>query len=171
MIGYNWRNTLSDFASVAGFLTGFCVALIGIILGWSVANTPILANNQIFGAITWGNAAVLSVGISVALFIAAFQLFLRAKDSDMWNLPEKYEQFLKKGFKKDGKNWRKIRKENLDDCRKCEMYGRHFYNAALIFMFVGLGFLIAPYNYIIAVLVAGSGILLEFWQWKGLSKP
>jgi len=31
-IGFNWRNTLSDFASIAGILAGFCVAFIGIIL-------------------------------------------------------------------------------------------------------------------------------------------
>ena len=156
---------MSDFASVAGILTGFCVALIGIVLGWSVADTPI------FSELTWGNVAVFFVGISAALFIAASQLFLRAKDSDMWNLPKKYEQSLKEGFKAEGKNWIKIREENLDSCQRCEMYGRHFYNAALILTFVGLGFLIAPYNYAIAAIVAGSGILLEFWQWKGLSKP
>lgn len=160
-IGYNWRNTLSDFASIAGILAGFGVAFIGIVLGWSVANTPI------FGAITWGNVAVVSVGISTALFITASQLFLRAKDSDMWDLPEKYERFLKKGFKSKGKNWRKIREENLGNCTKCEMYGRRFYNIAIFLMFVGLGFLIAPYNYVIAVIVAGLGILLESWQWKG----
>lgn len=164
-IGYNWRNTLSDFASIAGILAGFCVAFVGIILGWSVANTPI------YSTLTWGNIAVVLVGISAALFITASQMFLRAKDSNMWNLPERYEQFLKKDFKVEGKNWEKIRAENLDNCKRCEMYGRHFYNAALIFMFVGLGFLIAPYSYVIAVIVAGLGILLEFLQWKALLRP
>jgi hypothetical protein len=39
--GYNWRNTLTDFASVSGVLAGFCVAFIGLILGWSIADIKI----------------------------------------------------------------------------------------------------------------------------------
>ena len=165
-IGYNWRNTLTDFASIAGILAGFCVAFIGIILSWSVANTQI-GNTSL----KYGDIAIFFVGVSAALFITAAQLFLRAKDSDMWNLTEKYEQFLKKGFKAEGKNWEKIKEENLENCGRCEMWGRRFYNPAIITMFLGLGFLITPYNYVIAIIVAGSGISLEVWQWKGLSKP
>jgi len=162
-IGFNWRNTLSDFASIAGILAGFCVAFIGIILNWSVANTSIYNTS-----LTWGDIAVSLVGISAALFIAASQLFLRAKDSNMWNLSEKHERYLKKEV--FGAEWEKIKEENLNNCKRCEMWGRRFYNPAIIVMFLGLGFLIAPYNYAIAIIVAGSGISLELWQWKGLSK-
>ena len=63
--GRNWRNTLTDYASVSGVLAGFCVAFIGIVLGWSVADTNIL------GVVTYGNISVLLFGISVCLFIAA----------------------------------------------------------------------------------------------------
>ena len=160
-IGYNWRNTLSDFASIAGILAGFCVAFIGIILSRSVADT------QIYNiSLTYGEVAIFFMGVSAALFITASQLFLRAKESDMWNLPEKYEQYLKKGFKKEGKSWKKIREENLDNMLKMRKNGRRFYNPAIIVMFLGLGFLIASYNHVIAIIVAGLGILLEVWQWS-----
>jgi len=46
---YNWRNTLRDFARISGVLAGFCVAFIGLVLGWS------LASERLFGNITFGN--------------------------------------------------------------------------------------------------------------------
>jgi len=68
-----------------------------------------VANTPIYNTLTWGNIAVFSVGISAALFIAASQLFLRAKDSDTWNLPERYEQSLRNRFEAEGKDWGKIK--------------------------------------------------------------
>ena len=157
-IGYNWRNTLSDFASIAGIFSGFCVALIGIVLGWSVADTPI------FGVVTWGNVSVLLIGISAALFITASQLFLTAKDSNVWDLPKEYNQSLRKNFKSQGEDWEKIRERNLKYCSRFEHYGRKFYNFALFFTFLGLWFIIGPYNLLIATIVSGLGIGLEIWQ-------
>lgn len=157
-MGYNWRDTLSDFASISGTLAGFCITFIGIILGWSIANTIV------YSGITFGHLAVLLVGISMALFIAASQLFLTAKNYNVWDLPDEYEDFLQKGFESEQKNWGLMKEQSLDKCKKYEKFGRICYNLSLLIMFAGVGALIYPYNSILAIIVTSLCYLLEFLQ-------
>nr|MDO8080821.1 hypothetical protein [Candidatus Freyarchaeota archaeon] len=69
--GYNWRVTLTHFASISGVLAGFCVAFIALILGGRIADIEIY-----YSGLTFGQIAVLLFGISTGLFISAAELFL-----------------------------------------------------------------------------------------------
>jgi hypothetical protein len=158
MCAYNWRNVLSDFAAISGALAGFTLTLIVFILGWQVANTPLILG------ITWGHIGVLLNGIASALFVTASEFFLGSKELDLWALPDKYEDhLLRKRLRED---WDKRKRESLRTGRLYEARGRHCYNTALILMFLAIGCVIAAYNMIIAVVVAGSGIILETYQWS-----
>lgn len=156
--GYNWRNTLKDFASVSGVLAGFCVAFIGMILGWSIADI------EIYQKITFGNVAVLSFGIATGLFISASEFFLHSKNFDVFDLTEEYRKWVQIGFPE--KNWDEIWKDSTQMMRTNESYGRWCYNFAVFILFIGLFFAIAPYNAVIAVVVSMFGIALELWQFK-----
>jgi hypothetical protein len=48
--------------------------------------------------------------------------------------------------------------------RNHESYGRWSYNSALLLMFVGLFFVIGPYNLVAAAIVSGSAMLYELFQ-------
>ena len=152
---YNWRNALSDFAAISGVLAGFTITLSVFILGWQVADTPILLR------ITWGHIGVLLNGVASALFVTAAEFFLGSKEFDIWSLPSKYEDQLQK----DWKNWSEMKEESLRMGRLYEKRGRKCYNTSLFLMFLGIGCVITPYNLVIAVVVAGSGILLEVYQY------
>lgn len=156
--GYNWRKTLIDFAHISGVLAGFCVAFIGIVLGWEVANTPI------YGNITFGHFSILLFGVSTGLFIASSEFFLHAKEFDMFDLSKEYEEWIEEYFKKEKKDWNKHKESSHVICRQNEKYGRKCYNAAIILIFVGLFFVVFPYNVLIAFIVSGLGILLESLQ-------
>ena len=156
--GYNWRNTLKDFASVSGVLAGFCVAFIGMILGWSIADI------EIYQQITFGNVAVLFFGIATGLFVSASEFFLHAKNFDVFDLTEEYRNWVQSGFSE--KNWDEIWKDSTKMMRVNESYGRHCYNSAIFMLFIGLFFAIAPYNIFIAFVVSIFGILLELWQFR-----
>jgi dolichol kinase len=157
--GYNWRNTLADFASVSGALAGFCVAFIGLILGWSIADI------RIYQQLTFGNVAVLFFGIATSLFITASEYFLHSKNFDVFDIKEEQRKWLESGFPE--KNWEEIWKESTKMMRVKESYGRWCYNSAIFIMFIGLFFAIAPYNTAIAFIVSIIGIVLELWQFKG----
>jgi uncharacterized membrane protein YbaN (DUF454 family) len=152
---YNWRNVLSDFAAISGVLAGFTITLIVFILGWQVADTPILLG------ITWGHIGVLLNGTASAFFVTAAEFFLGSKQLDMWALPSKYEDQLQR----DWKDWKERKEKSLLMCRLYEKRGRRCYNASLFLMFLGIGCVIAPYNAAIAVVVVGSGILLQVYQY------
>jgi len=156
--GYNWRNTLTDFASVSGVLAGFCVAFIGLILGWSIADI------KIYQQLTFGNVAVLFFGIATSLFITASEYFLHSKNFDIFDIKEEHRKWLESGF--PDKNWNDIWKESTKMMRVNESYGRWCYNFAIFIMFIGLFFAIAPYNLVIAFVVSIVGIMLELWQFK-----
>jgi hypothetical protein len=158
--GYNWRDTLGDFAAVSGVLAGFTLAFVVFILGWSVATTPLV------DGITWANVGVLFNGISAALFIAASELFLGAKENNVWALPDRYEKQLADGFKGEGKDWQTIRAENLEKCVQYEEWGRKCYNVAIFLMFLALFFVIGPSSIPIAIFVSALGIGLELFQMK-----
>lgn len=157
--GYNWRNTLTHFAAISGVLAGFCVAFIALILGGPVADIEICT-----GGVTFGQVAVLFFGISTALFICAAELFLYAKEFDVFSIPEPYQKLLKEDCKLKKKAWAEFEDEQTEQCRHNERLGRRCYNSAIFIIFVGLFFAIAPYNLPIAILISGLGILLEAWQ-------
>jgi len=150
---------LVDFAAISGVLAGFCITLVVFILGWSVANTPL------FCGTTWGNVGVLLTGVSSALFIAASEFFLGSKEFDVWTLPQKHESFLEKGFKNEGTDWEKIRQDHLKNCSTYEGRGRFCYNTGIILLFIGLWFIVGPYNVIVATIVSGLGIGLQLYQY------
>lgn len=157
--GYNWRNTLSDFASTSGVLAGFCVTFIALILAGPVADIGICTIG-----VTFGQIAVLLFGISAALFISATELFLLAKEFDVFSIPSPYLRLLKADCEQKKENWADFEDEQTQHCRHNERLGRRCYNIAIFIIFGGLLFAIAPYNLPIAVLVSVIGILLESWQ-------
>lgn len=158
MAGYNWRNALGDFAATSGVLAGFTLTFIVFILGGSVANTEFIKG------VTWGEIAVLLDGIASVLFVAASEFLLSSKSFDAWSLPEAYERFLKKGFKKKGADWSAIRNDDLQKCLKYQGRGRTCFNWGIFLMFFSFLFVIGHYNLTIAILISGLGIGLELIQ-------
>lgn len=157
--GYNWRSTLSDFASTSGILAGFCVTFIALILSGPVANTGIYTTG-----VTFGQVAILLFGFSAGLFIGAAELLLHAKEFDVFSIPEQYLKLLKEDCELKKKDWAEFEDEQTKVCRHNEQLGRRCYNVAIFIIFGGLFFAIAPYNLPIAAMVSGIGIVLESWQ-------
>lgn len=157
--GYNWRNTLTQFAAIGGVLAGFCVAFIALTLGGQVADIEICTSG-----VTFGQISVLLFGISTGLFISAVELFLCAKEFDVFDIPQPYRKLLKEDCEQKKKDWSEFEDEQTAKCRRNELLGRRCYNSAIFIIFGGLFFAIAPYNIVIAVVVAGLGISLELWQ-------
>jgi hypothetical protein len=156
--GYNWRSTLTEFASISGTLAGFCIAFVGVILGWSIADVQICQN------ITFGNVATLFFGLSTSLFIVASEFFLHAKSFDVFDLTVEYRDWLTGGLPNE--NWGEIWIESTKKARLNESYARWCYNFAIFLMFIGLFFAIFPYNYAIAIVVSCIGLFFEIWQFK-----
>ena len=162
--GYNWRKTLTHFAAISGVLAGFSVTFIALILGGPVANIRISFGGVYIGELTFGHVAVLSFGVSAGLFICAAELFLCATEFDVFSIPDPYRELLKEGCKFEKKDWTQFEDEQTKQCRYNELLGRRCYNFAIFILFLGLFFVITPYNFLIALLVSGLGILLETWQ-------
>jgi len=114
--------------------------------------------------VTFGQVAVLLFGISTGFFICAAELFLLAKEFDVFSIPEPYRGLLKENCEQRRVDWTEFEKEQTEKCRNNEKLGRNFYNSAIFIMFGGLFFVIAPYNVLVAMLVSGLGVLLELWQ-------
>lgn len=158
MSGYNWRNSLGDYATTSGVLAGFTLAFIVFILGSSVGDSRLVSG------FTWGEIGVLLNGVASALFVASTEFFLSSKSYDVWNIPEQYEKFLEIGFQKEGRRWDTLKLENLTNCRKYEGRGRWCYNVGIFVMFTAFFFVIGPYNLAVAVLVTLCGVSLELLQ-------
>jgi len=157
--GYNWRGVLTHFAAISGVLAGFCITFIALVLSGRVGDIEIGAIGFTFGQIT-----VLFLGIASGLFIYGAELFLHAKEFDVFSIPKSYRKQLQDYCKQEEKDWAAFEDEQTNQCRRSERIGRHCYNFAVFAMFIGLIFIIAPYNIAIAVVVGGLGILLELWQ-------
>ena len=155
-MGYNWRGSLGDYAQTSGVLAGFCFALIVFVLGWNVASTPIC------GAVTYGDISVLLIGIASVLFIASMEFFMTAKEFDLWSLPDRWYDYIVKTMTKS--EWSEKQTIGSKQCRNYEKLGRHSYNAAIFLVFFGFFFVIAPFNFMIAIVVSGLGLCLELWQ-------
>jgi uncharacterized membrane protein len=158
-MGYNWRETLTDFAHISGVLAGFCVTFIALILGGKIADFNICTTG-----VTFGQMAVLLFGFSAGLFVCASELFLLAKEFDVFSIPDSYRELLKDDCEQKQKDWSEFEDKQTKQCRHNERIGRRCYNSAIFTTFIGLFFAIAPYNLIIATIVSVLGILLESWQ-------
>jgi len=154
--GYNWRNTLSDFASVSGILAGFCVTFIGIILGWDLANV------KIYKDITFGNISVSFFGVSAVLFISASELLLHSKTFDIFGCPKDYREWLEKGMPEI--DWEEMYKENNEKMQTYYNLGKLCYNCAIFMLYAGLFLAITPYNVYVALSVFFLGVILQFLQ-------
>lgn len=160
--GFNWRTTLSNFASISGVLAGFCVTFIALILGGQLRDFEICTSG-----VTSTQMTVLLFGVSSGLFICAMEFFLHAKEFDVFSVPKPYLKLLREGCEEEKRDWAEFEDEQTKYCRKNERIGRHFYNIAIFLMFIGLFFAIAPYNIIIALIAGGLGMILELWQILG----
>ena len=101
MTGYNWRNTLTEYAAKSGLLAGFSVVAITLILGGS------LAEFSIFFGVTFSHISICFFGISTSLFITSAELFLRAKSFDHYEIPKRYLEKIEKSEKIE-KNLKRI---------------------------------------------------------------
>jgi hypothetical protein len=158
--GWNWRSTLTDYATISGVLAGFSVTFIALML--TKQTTDI---NIIVPSLTFCRMAVLLFGVSAGLFIAAGEYFLQAKEFDIYGVPERYLDLFRKDPKYDEKDWEKREKSQTKSLRRQEKKGRRFYNVAIFSVLVGLWFAITPYNVVIASIVAGVGIAIELSQY------
>lgn len=160
--GYNWRTTLVEFTRLAGVLSGFCATFIALILGGRIADVAI--NNS---AVTFGQISVLFFGISCALLISAAEFFIKAKDFDVFSIPERYKELLKADCKLKGQKWDDFEDAQTNRCRANEKLGRHCYNLGIFGIFIGLISAIVSYNTAIGIIVGGSGILFQILQMVG----
>jgi hypothetical protein len=161
--GYNWRNVLTNFAAVSGILAGFSITFIVLILGGNMRDGDVLPQYKV----TWGQVAVLSLGISAALFISAAQFFLLAKEFDKYDIPPCYKKSLEEQHDEIYETWKRFEAESDDRCHQYESSGKNLYNIAVFLIWIGVGSAIWPYNWLIALGVAVVGIVLEFWQTYG----
>jgi 1,4-dihydroxy-2-naphthoate octaprenyltransferase len=157
--GWNWRSTLTDFATISGVLAGFSVTFIALMLTKQTADINIMVPS-----LTFGRIAVLLFGVSSGLFIAAGEYFLQAKEFDIYAVPDRYLNLFRKDSN-DEKDWEKREKSQTESLRRHEKTGRRFYNIAIFAVFIGLWFAITPYNIVIASIVAGVGIAIELSQY------
>jgi len=157
-MGYNWRESLGDYAQVSGVLAGFCFALIVFVLSW---NTPV-CSTSIYGWVTYRDVSVLLIGIASVLFIASMEFFMTAKEFDPWGLPDRWYKYIVKNTSK--REWKKREEADNTLCRSYEKLGRRSYNIAIFFVFIGFFFVIAPFNGAVATLVSGLGIFVELVQ-------
>jgi hypothetical protein len=111
---------------------------------------------------------VFVTGIASVFYIAAADLFLTAKNFDLWSMPASYLDHLKEG----GLDTDKLKEDANNSCRTYEKHGRWCYNSGLILVFIGIGFVIGPFNLWIATVVSGLGIIMQMWQFvKGSRTP
>jgi hypothetical protein len=107
---------------------------------------------------------VLLFGVSTALFIAAAEYFLEAKEFDIYSIPDRYLHLFEEEDA-DKEKWKKRQDLQTTSLRRREKRGRVFYDIAIFAVFIGLWFAIAPYSIVIAFIVAGVGIVLEMSQY------
>jgi hypothetical protein len=143
---------------VAGILAGFSVALIGVVLGWSLSNTEFLFS------IPFGHFSVLFFGLSTVLFVSASELLLHAKSHDVFSCTDKYLEGLQKESQEV--DWESNFKEADRKMSKYYDYGKVCYDSGIFTMYFGTLFLVAPYNVYIALSIFILGVVLESWQVK-----
>jgi hypothetical protein len=151
--GYNWRNTLSDFATTAGVLAGFAITLMTLVLTTDAAARPL------YLGLRWGDVAVCLSGLSSVAFVGTSEFLLKAKEFNLYDVPEAYLKELE-GLK----DWEKIQADSVDKSRAHRLYAQRSYNVAIILLFGSLFFVIGPYDLIVAAIVGGVGVGFELFQ-------
>jgi hypothetical protein len=131
------------------------VALIGVVLGWSLARTEFVLS------IPFGYFSALFFGLSTILFVSASEMLLHAKSHDVFSCSEKYLKGLQESSKVD---W--ATNFEIADKQMCKYYdyGKGCYNLGIFALYTGILFLVAPYNPYIALSIFIFGTFLEFWQ-------
>jgi hypothetical protein len=154
-VNYNWRNTLGDYASLNGVLAGFSVTLIGAVLGWSLANTPAIFE------VTFGQLSTLFLGIATILYITAAQFTITAKAHDLTACSERHLRWIANG---NEEVLTKIFDNALEKIGRYYFKARNLSNIAIVIFYLGICFLIFPYNNFasITIFVLGSGF--EIYQ-------
>lgn len=147
-VGFNW-SVLSDYASTSGALAGFSITLIGVVLGWSVA-----ATNFLFG-LTYGKLSVLFFGLAFIYFFTTTGLILKGKECDLFSCPDSYIKYL--GY--DDLKMQALYNKATFKFRRLNAQAHAFYNLGIGMLYLGLLFLILPYNAYIAILFFVIGIV------------
>jgi hypothetical protein len=83
---------------------------------------------------------------------------------NVWDLPEDRLKTLQEINKLSKDQWKKVRTVIDDECSAYNELGRKFYNAAMFLIFLGIGFVIAPFSFAVALVVGTLGIVLQAWQ-------
>jgi cytochrome c biogenesis protein CcdA len=154
--GQNWLATMSDQAATAGFLAGFSITFITMIVSTSTAHAILVS------PVHWGDIAVTLFGLTSVMFITATELFLRAKEFNLWDLPESYSKYLQKSY--TAWDWEKSLEDSDDTARKYQGRARRAYNSAIFLLFIGVFFVVGSYNIWVALIITGSGLASESFQ-------
>jgi len=161
--GYNWRNALASFAATSGVLAGFCITFIALILGGSVSDSAIFPGYAEL-EVTYCQIAVLSLGLSAAMFITAAQFLLVAKEFDKYDIPEEFRKALEEKHDEIYEAWKKSELESDNKCLWYRSSGRCLFNIAIYTMWIGVSAAIVPYDRWVALIVFSVGIGLNLWQ-------
>lgn len=164
-VGYAWRSTLADFASLSGVFAGFAIAFIALLLGLDVARAPI----PYVSGLSWASLGIVFIGPSVGLFVGASQFFLQAKACDMRSIPMEFSSYLTRELSKEAIAFEAAAVKNDASIRSYEARGRYCYNAAVLLVLIGLGLIIMPYSWPLAIFVLVVCMLLEAYEYKVIS--
>ncbi|WNZ29949.1 MAG: hypothetical protein IAX21_03580 [Candidatus Bathyarchaeota archaeon] len=156
--GFNWRNNLSQFASISGVLAGFSVTFIALILGGINKDISLCS----YFGLSYTTIAVLCFGIASVLFISAAEYFLKASEFDCFSIPDRYIDLHKDDCKMKEKEFEEWEDEQTKKCRENEVVGRRCYNVALVLLFGGLFYSIFPFTYFAGVVIFILGIFFQF---------
>ena len=151
-VGYGWRFTLSDFASLSGVFAGFSIAFIILLVGLERA------------CVLVADLGIVLMGIAAALFVAASQFFLQAKNCDLRTLPKEYVDFLSKELSEEKITFEAAALLNDNKILYYEKRGRYCYNLGVWLMLVGFGLVVASYNMLVGFIVLCVAVPLEIYQ-------
>jgi hypothetical protein len=158
--GYNIINTFTDRIAAAGVLAGFSIAVVALIVAVT-GSTPTIVDGLHFK-----DLSSALVGLAAVLFIASMEFFLNAKENNVWDLPQKYQDAVAAALGD------RVPTDKLPDLFNAmndalvasERYGRYAYNVAIFLLFIGIFFVLYPVSWLAAVIVLVSGLFLELWQ-------
>lgn len=165
IVGFNWKGVLVPYASTSNLLAGFCITFIALLIGRSIADYQIFKSG-----LTFAHVSILFFGISAGLFLFASQIFVRAKQFDVYDVPERYYEKLKRVINNPDEIAQFVETQTYY-LKKNLRIGRFFYNLSIFLIFIGLFFALCPYNFIIAVIISSVGIGFEVLLFCIYRKP
>jgi hypothetical protein len=161
-VGYGWRFTLSDFASLSGVFAGFSIAFIILLVGLERAKATVCLSPC--ACVPVADLGILLMGVAAALFVAASQFFLQAKACDLRTVPKEYVDFLSKDLSKDKITFEAAALHNDNVIRYYEKRGSYCYNSGVLLMLVGFGLVVISYNVFAGLIVLCVAVSLEIYQ-------